>query len=291
MIKLTTFKGLNCYNNSVISIINTKNINFNSCFYNLWSENNFNYQHSGTHYASKKLFKNLEELGVFVEIIKCNKKNTECILKTIPKNQYFIIGMDSFYIPWNDIYQFRHDQHYFIAKKSSKHNYMVYDATYDKTNLVISYEEIIKHAFEIEKIHFKPTNSKELTVNLNQELKKIKKSTLQLEMKLINKIDNATNKNNILYKKLVRYVDALINNRYMFKKYINQTFNNEMVNREFMTDGYFLTWMAVKNGIIKMSVLKDENTTLQVKNLIHKLMLFEQEYANNLLIELKKLAQ
>lgn len=275
MKELINFKGLNCYNNSIITIANERDIDYNQCFHNLWSEIDFDCHNPLEIYTSKRLFQNLSMLGIEIHKITDSTK-----LPTFEKNELFIVSMDSYFIPWNDIYQVRHDWHYFIVQNVIGNYFLCFDPTYHLSDIQISKSTVLNHANEICKINdVKYVFT--LDVNLQEELNNVLSNNKKLESIISEKMQYA-NKNDIrLHHQTAKYIDAFINNRYMFKQYLN-TLHLPIDIHVIMPENYFLTWIAVKNGLNKLSLSMNEGLCSQINHLIKTLLQKETVYVNQL---------
>lgn len=279
MKELINFKGLNCFNNSVLTLANENGIDYCQCFFNLWSESEFECNTALNVYNSKRLYQNLEKMGLFVEkILKDQKEKFENCLLSLDNDELFIISMDSFYIPWNDIYKLRHDCHYFVVQNTVGDNFSCFDPTYNVFDRKISKKDVLANAFEICKIETKQPY-KSLNMDLKKQISLIQSNNEILKKTIKEKIQFANENDISFHHKTSRYIDCLTNNRHMFKKFL--TTHSTTINIEnFMPENYFLSWQAVKNGLNKLSLSKNESLSKQIIILVEKLLTKDSSYVS-----------
>lgn len=276
------FPGLNCYNNSLITIAKKMGVDYTRAFYNLWWENDFAYEQTRGAYSSKRLYENLARLGVQTKRQACGDAGeARAAIETIDEGEYFVVGMDPFFVPWNDIFNVRHGRHYFIMQRTSDCEYLCVDPTYRKSGMRMSGEEPLEHIFEVAAV--KKTcavGDAEATDGFYM----IEAAINGVRYRLENAPYYAQADELLEYhRKIAGYVDALINNRLLFRRYIgtrSQAFNQDGT---FMPDGYFMAWAAVKNGLYKAALNRErESLTPKISNLLAVLLDKERNYDRKL---------
>lgn len=280
MKELINFKGLNCFNNSVLTLANENGIDYCQCFFNLWSESEFECNTALNVYNSKRLYQNLEKMGLFVEkILKDQKEKFENCLLSLDNDELFIISMDSFYIPWNDIYKLRHDCHYFVVQNTVGDNFSCFDPTYNVFDRKISKKDVLANTFEICKIETKQPY-KSLNMDLKKQISLIQSNNKFLKKIIKEKIQYANENDISLHHKTSRYIDCLTNNRLMFKQFLSAKYSKNTNIENFMPENYFLSWQAVKNGLNKLSISKNDSLSKQIIILVEKLLTKDSSYAS-----------
>lgn len=252
---LVKFNESNCYYSCIINCASFLISNYENAFSDLWSENDFLYSEKHSAYLTKNMFRNLESLGAKFEVLDISSGNTcELNLAKIPINDWIIIGMDAFHIPWTPYYKLLHSEHYFLIKKIQEKSFFCLDPTYNKPNLNISFEEITSNAFDICYIR----KSKERNFNPSPYLEAQKiilthPETTQILLTKIKKCNLNDKANSLLF---VKYIDALIYNRHLYKHYLGSLSIN------FFNDDFFMQWQAVKNGLYKASLMKNNRDVI-----------------------------
>lgn len=281
---LINFQGLNCYYNCILNNSIFLGINYQLSFATLWSETDFTYDQINNAYSTKRMFLNLESLGAKLEFSNCSSsKDAKTSLSLFKAGARIIIGMDAFHIPWTPYYQLLHSSHYFIAQKISESSFICFDPTYNKKNLPISFENIILNAFDICHIYRVP--KKPLNFEIIQEAKEIIYKHPKTQTELLIKINECTWQKRKNADLLIKYIDAMINNRYLYKHYIeNLSSSNHDIQQLFNKD-FFLQWKAIKNGLYKASLIKDNKGLLNnISNQLNTLINMEIIIAEKIIL-------
>lgn len=259
---LIFFQGLNCYSASLINAAVFTGVDYPTVFADLWSETDFTYDQLHCLYLSRRLPKNLTSMGIDMEFWNCCSK--EEIRKNstgLPAGQWLIVGMDAFVIPWVPFYQTLHHLHYFIARKENRNVFSCFDPTYDRQNLEITEEHMLLYASDICRIH--KSTKKPLHVESRQEAQKILDTHPETQEKLLTQIMECAHGKQKNGELLAKYIDALINNRYLYLHYLqNMPLSVEKYDQYFHRE-FFRKWAALKHGLYKASISKDNHVLIR----------------------------
>jgi len=253
---LIYFQGLNCYHVCVISLANHFGINYPDAFATLWSETDFRYDSYHQVYLTKRMLTNLEALGARVEALACPApEDADRALSLFQEGEFMIVGMDAFYIPWDPFYQTFHGPHYFITQYAKTDRFLCFDPTYNKKNEQIDCQEITMHTFEICRMTKAAQKSlKTEAIHEAQEILHTHPNTHSVLLSQIHDCIGGERKNMIL---LAKYIDAMINNRYLYRFFLEDQPLPYDENHLLLKDNFFLEWKAVKNGLYKASIKKN----------------------------------
>jgi len=258
---LIHFQGLNCYHDCVISVANHFGVDYSLAFTTLWSETDFSYDSYHKVYLTKRLLTNLEELGVKIEELDClSQKDTDRIIPQFYEGEFMIIGMDAFYIPWDPFYQKFHGPHYFIAQNVKLGMLLCFDPTYDKKNEQLPRREIIEHAYAICRIN--RVEKKALRIEAIHEAREIVNTHPDTQSVLLSHIYGCIGgerENTVL---LAKYIDAMINNRFLYRFFLESQQLPDNENHLFLNSDFFLEWKAVKNGLYKASISRSHESII-----------------------------
>lgn len=281
---LIHFRGLNCYFNCVVSIAAYLGLNYEDSFATLWSETDFTYDRRHHAYSTKRMLANLEAMGVKLKGLGCDsQKEAEEVLSSCQEGEFIIVGMDAFCIPWSPIYQALHDPHYFFAQKEQPDSFFCFDPTYSKEYMRIMPDDIISHAYDIwriEKVTEKPPH-----FGVIEEAQEIICNHPQTQEKLLFEINECTHEKQKNAGSLAKYAAALINNRYLYKHYLQSSLPNADKYQQFFDKDFFLRWEAVKNGLYKASLIKNNESVIdEVCKLFNNLIDEEIAIAKQIII-------
>lgn len=259
---LVDFQGLNCYQNSIISIADYMGINYSKSFSTLWSETDFLYDTNHKIYLSKRIIDNFEKIGIMIELYSINSKEEAIkFLSIIEIKEPFIVGMDTFHIPWTPGYGWTHDVHYFVVQKYTENLFICFDPTYNKKYIEIIKDSIISH---ISKIYIvRKAKENYYNIDIRDEAKavvfehpKIYKILTQEFYKCVNE----EHKNALM---LAKYIDTMVNNRYLYKYYLENSPIYLNKYNIYFNDDLFLKWKAIKNGLYKAYIIKKNEYIIQ----------------------------
>jgi len=255
------FQGLNCYHDCVISNANYWGLNYPDSFATLWSETEFEYDPYHEIYLTKRMIANLEALGAKIEKWPCrSQEDTDKNISLFHEGVFIIVGIDAFYIPWNQFYQTFHGPHYFIVQNAKTENLFCIDPTYGKKNEQIARREIIAHTYEIcrlSRVVQKPLQIE--AIHEAREIVRVHPNTRQALLSHIHGCVNGEQESTVL---LAKYIDALIHNRYLYRFFLeNQPLPCDE-NHLFLNSDFFLKWKAVKYGLYKAAISRSNESII-----------------------------
>lgn len=269
--KLINLQGLNCYHNSIISIVRQLGVDFPLAFADLWSESDFRYDSIREMYLSKRLVSNLERLGAKLEIqyFSAAQAVREALSQLTPE-EYFVVGMDAYDIPWNPHYQTTYGAHYFIARCPARYTsgcitpsdaFHCFDPTYNKNAEEISGEALAHHAFEINRVRaVEPSVS---TADPIRDAQAVIRTHPEQCKKIMAEINACKHKEQQEIVLLARYIDTMISNRYLLRCYLEQTQPPQVRQCMYLRSDFLIRWFAVKNGLYKASVCRGDEALLE----------------------------
>lgn len=281
---LIYFRGLNCYTASLLNAASFMGADYRSALENLWSEKNFTYDQLHHRYLSQRLPCNLEILGIKETFLNCRSVfETEKSLSELSDSQWFVVGMDAFFIPWTPYYRILHSSHYFIARQKNNDIFVCFDPTYNSENLEITREQMISHADDICALSRIPSKYSERSIV--RESESILASHPQTREILLNQIKESVCKNQNSAGLLAQYTEALINNRYLYLWYLQNFAGFEKISEHCFPKEFFKKWAAVNHGLFKAHVRQKNNGNLiqQVSLLVTELIDEEQRTALKLI--------
>lgn len=265
---LIYYRGLNCHLASIINIAANLGINYPNAFSTLWSEKDFKNDLEYHMYTSKRVYTNLELLGLKSDVIDCTLSKAAVAdgLSVIHENELLLIGMDTFYIPWSKVFQNFHEAHYFFVQKDTADTYYGFDPTYDKKYMPLQADYISDHAFDI--IRFSKGKEKGMKVDLYQEAKEVLYTHPEMKEAICFDIQKCKDRLEDVFNSLIQLITAMINNRYLFLQYLQSSFCSSDYHRQFFNKEFFSKWEGVKNGLYKAYILKNkENVVAEVSSL------------------------
>lgn len=227
----------------------------------LWSETDFTYDPICHIYLTQRMFTALEALGARLENLNCSpKEKTNESLALFQPGEWIIVGMDAFYIPQNQYYQTLHSFHYFLVHNAHADLLYYFDPTYNQKQVKILREDIIVYAFDICRIC--KVAAKPLHIGPVEEAREVMRAHPKTKEKLLEQISGCTcgkQKNAGL---LAAYVDALISNRYLYRHYLESLPPAPNWRQHCFTDDFLPRWTAVKNGLYKASLIKNNESLI-----------------------------
>ena len=259
---LIYFQGLNCYTSSMLNAAVFIGVDYRNALADLWSETDFTYDQIHHLYLSRRMPANLEALGVNLKFLNCcSKQEMEKNISSLTLGQYHVVEMDAFFIPWVPYYHTLHSFHYFIARKEEKGFFSCFDPTYDNKYMELTEEDMISHVSDICQIQ--KVSEKQFCKGIRQEAQEILCTHQKKQDNLLEQIRECAygkQKNGEL---LAKYIDALINNRYLYLHYLqNMPLFRESYDRYFHKE-YFIKWTAVKHGLYKASFRQNNREIIQ----------------------------
>lgn len=280
--RLINFQGLNCYHNSIISIVGHLGVDFSCAFADLWSESDFRYDPIRDMFFSKRLIRNLEHLGVKLEIqLFSYPQEVKAAMSLLAIDEYFVVGMDGFYIPWNPHYQKTYGAHYFIAQYTGTETLCCFDPTYHKKEQELPYAIMFNHAFECNRIHMVPPGQPD--AGYVREAQAVLRTHPKMCKKIMADISECLQKEQKEIVLLARIIDAMISNRYLFRCYLEQN-QPPAKNLLYLRSDFLFRWFAVKNGLYKASICRGDEALLEeISNSFCSLIDEELEMASEML--------
>ena len=281
---LIYYRGLNCHLGCVINIADSLGVNYLDAFGTLWSETDFTEDPRFHIYLSQRVFPNLEALGIKREVFNCaSEKQAEESFSLIPEGELFVAGMDTSHIPWSFVYQTAHEPHYFYARKEKPDSLFCFDPTYNQICSRLAPGGIIPHAFELNRIH--RTAASQLRPATGSEAREILRKHPETQETLRTEMNNCKRVERGKIMPLIRRITAMINNRYLFERFLQQySFMSEHDQRFFGRD-FFSRWEAVKNGMYKASILRNNESVIdETCNLFLNLMREETDMAKEMIV-------
>lgn len=252
--ELIDFRGLNCYQNALISIAAHYGINYTAAFAGLWGETEYEYNSRHEVYFTGMLLKNLAVLGVKSNSMTCDSpEKKEKILMEIPTGEPFLFGADAFFLPWSTNFSAVHDSHYFIAQKAEPGSFFCFDPTYNKDSIKIESSVLLPSVFEICRISIEKESPRSI---VHRDAAAVVSGHSATKGKILEKLHSCAGelRGNALC--LAKYVDTMINNRYLYKRYLEKMPEISGRYPRFFSEEYFRRWAAVKNGLYKVFVSK-----------------------------------
>lgn len=256
------FQGLNCYHNCIVSIANYLGIDYSCAFYNLWSETDFRYEIYRKVYLTRRLIDNFEALGLRLErMLTTIPEQAAAHLSTFCEGEFIIVGMDAFYIPWNQFYQTFHGPHYFVARNERSAEFLCFDPTYDRQGDRIPAENVINHSFDLSHLH--SVAKRPPILALKREASEVIENHGATRQRILAQIENCGSAEPESIILLAKYVDTMISNRYLFEHYLAKKRPLHSAQHQLFDGEFFSKWTAVKNGLYKLSVKKNNIATIQ----------------------------
>ena len=301
--KIFNFPGLNCYYSSVVSAANAFGVPFIDAFATLFSERDFDYNPFSKSFSSKRLLANLNYMGAHSEVFACDMLNeSRSSFLQCSKEMYFIIGMDPFHIHWTPSFGRFNGYHYFLAKPAGGNDFLCYDPTYGNQKEPMTREVVVTHAFDITRFRRSQRNSLEID-NLAELLNVAEGNSLSF-WQLLSQMEsykmppngvkdnsaysvahpngNRQNADCWAIEKAARYVDCLIHSRLLYEYYLQNRKPFLLNELTIFNADYFNCWQAVKNGLLKASVRRENAAVLEeTEKLFSDLIRCERETAKS----------
>ena len=256
--KMIYYKGLNCHLAGIVNIAASLYSDYLNIFYNLWSETDFTDDTEYNLYTSKRVFENLRSFGFIIRKLKCtNERETKEVPQQIRLKELFLVGMDTFYIPWHPVYQHFHGPHYFYAQKSDMDRVSCFDPIYKAENIEMRYADICFTAFELNQILKRPVIVPK--IEITQEALQVIQNHPKIQKNILSELENCKSEKQKDVTTLIKQVTAMINNRYLYKQFIRQ-FLPVSAYANLFSKAYFARWEAVRNGLYKFSIVKNNES-------------------------------
>lgn len=98
-IKLINFQGINCYYNSIATLVYDLGLDYKLLFGDLWSECDLFFDEKSGLYSSKRLIANLAACGA--KILPLWEKDTQRALNYLKAGESAVVCFDAFNVFWN----------------------------------------------------------------------------------------------------------------------------------------------------------------------------------------------
>lgn len=260
--KIINFQGLNCYHNCVVSIAASFGVDYPESFATLWSETDFRYDPIRETYMSKNIVTNLETLGAELVPVSCSSpEETASALADLDEGECIVVGMDAYHIPWNQFCDLFHGPHYFIARNVGEEKLLCYDPTYYKKGERLTREDFIRLAFDAARVY--RVGKGALGLDYRTEAQAVLRSHPPACETLLERIDvcrYGAQEETLL---LAKYVDAMINNRYLFRHYLEKRSQPDERKRCYLNSDFLMRWFSVKNGLYKATLGRDNGVLVR----------------------------
>lgn len=270
---LISFQGFHCYLGSVANLAAEKHIPYQNAFLRLWTETDFFYDREYQLFLSQRLFPDLAAWGADVKKLSCaGTAQRQESIRLLQNHERFLVGMDSYFIPWCPIYQHFHSPHYFIAQKTEGGFFPCHDCIYEKSEIPMAEENIYTNAFEISRMLFSEPNPPK--TDLYQEALAVRESHPPLLTSLCAQIQ-ACGAARESWQLLLRYLNTLVSHRRLFACFLHHS-DPAFLQSDFFSEAFLRQWEAAENGVRKASVLKEPAQTIQEVCLLFETLLREE---------------
>lgn len=269
-----TLQGLNCYHGSIVNAAAFVGVDYPSSFAGLWSETDFTYDQMYHIYLTKRLLTNLATLGAELQLLACSStREAEESLSLFQEGEWIIVGMDAYHLPWTPYYQTFQGPHYFLAQREKGDALFCVDPMYNKEHMQIMSGDLVLHAFDLCRIN--KMAEKPLPMQVRQEAEAVictHPKTLEALIAATKECICGQQKNAEL---LAKYIDGLINNRHLYRYYLQHVQPDWEQSRQFFDHHTFLKWTSVKNGLYKASLINQNESIIhavcsQLADLFHE---------------------
>lgn len=269
---LIYYPGLNCHLASLLSIADSLGINITQAYANLWSEMDFEDDPIHNVYLSKRVYANLSALGITAETLTwTTRKSAEERLSQVFDQEPFLVDMDTFYTPWSPVYQHFYGPHYFIAQKDSDETLSCFDPVFDKEDVKMEISDLLDNANGLSRVHKVAVGPWQW--GGKDEAKAALYGLPVMRATLGTEIQACKAKDRRQMSALIKQITAMLNNRHLFHRYWLQTAEGMINPQSGFDERFFLQWEAVKNGLVKASILRQIDSVVdEVHGLFEGLM-------------------
>ncbi|MDR0884702.1 MAG: hypothetical protein LBN05_08910 [Oscillospiraceae bacterium] len=260
--KLIDFPGLNCYGNSLISIVHDFGVDYEIAFSNLWSETDFRYNPSTKAFVSKRLLASLHVLGARCTALPCaTPEETASSMADLGTGACLVVGMDALHTPWNPNYGVFHGDHYFIAMTTGERQVLFYDPTYHKRKEKMPYELYLEHANEL--LLVEPCAKESLEIDHKSEIQNVLAQSSKTCLELRTWLEGLLEDRRADWEVPAKYVECLMNNRYLYAHYLAHRAPELLSSAQLFDESFFARWVAVKNGLIKAAIVRNNRSLIE----------------------------
>ncbi|MDR1262504.1 MAG: hypothetical protein LBK46_03315 [Oscillospiraceae bacterium] len=250
------FRGLNCYSNSLVSVADSFGIDYTLAFGNLWSEMDLRYDQFREKYLSPYLLGNLNALGCSLTILPSETSgDIEDSLSGLNNGDCVIIGMDRRLVPWNPFFGGISGPHYFVAEYAADDSIPCFDPTFNVRNEKLRRDYIIKRASRISVL--KPRAPEPWLPDDMAELRTVAEGCGERLRRVTEWIERCRSGGGNEAEQFAKYVEALINNRSLYRRYLDKRAPELLDALGVFNDSLFRRWSAVKHGLVKASIARE----------------------------------
>lgn len=253
---LIYYRGLNCRLASLLNIADMLGANYLDAYVTLWSETDFSDEIKYNIYMSKRVYENLDAIGIRTEPLDCARD----AVSHIADGTMLLIGADTIDIPWHPVFGHFHDPHYFFAKKQPAQSIVCFDPVYGETNTEIKAEAVLTSAFELCRVY--RVDASPPTHGLAEEAAAILRHLPDTAEALSDRIQGCKNDGKRNLPLLLKQINAMLNNRYLFGHYARASAPLAACSDAFFNDAYYANWEAVRNGLYKSGVVKQNEAVI-----------------------------
>lgn len=269
---------INCYSTALAYVAKQEGLDLSQILQGLNFENNFHYDKYNKVFTSKKLIENLKNNGFFIRLEFCKYDKNIFQLKQMPKNTWFILGIDCYNAPWHALYKRRHATHYVPIFKQDNEVFLAYEPIYNKSNILLNPEIIENYAIEIKLILIiKKVNNKK---DCKPSLKDLEKLDYQKNI-LVKKFKNYNYFSDNAKFKITKYVSELSSNRYLILNLLVNNGCKEEVVQQYK-ENIAKNWLNIKFGVARIFFDKNRlDITNSLIDLVYKVIEDEKEFLVN----------
>lgn len=259
--KFVHIQGSCCYHDCMVTLAGAFGLDYTQSFSGLWSESDLRYDSICKVFLTRRMPMALEDMGMKLALPCVTREERECVWTQILPGGLVLIGMDGFLIPWNPIYKLQHGPHYFITEKTASDTQTCYDPTYGLSGMTLTTHELTANSFAlipVKKVgprpHCEQKRSHDSHLVQAKEVLEHHPTTLK---KLLAQADvwiHGTEETILLP---ARFVDALLENRFLYLHYLKRQFIPQKEAALFHDKHYYESWTAVKHGFFKAALAKN----------------------------------
>ncbi|MDR0396964.1 MAG: hypothetical protein LBH66_06645 [Oscillospiraceae bacterium] len=253
MVNLISFDGLNCYYDAVMSAAGTLGADYVAAFHNLWAETRFRYDPFRRRFVSRFMMANLDAMGYHLEKLDCKgPQGVERRLSMLSGGELLVVGMDAYYVPWNPFFGLIFGPHYFVVEYTRDDPLAAYDSTYGYSGEPIPRSLLIDRACHLNVM--RRCERTGLNIDSSAAIKSVAGSIpvhLEIMSKWLDRIQAGWQQG---ADPASLYVECMICNRKLFRRYLEQREPGVLSNMPVLDDNQFQQWIAVKNGLKKTSI-------------------------------------
>jgi len=266
MLEIIEHDGMHCCLSGVATLANAFGTDCVPAYWNLLSETAFAYEPTYGRYYSQRFYDNTALLGVETRTIypasvtsrlpKEELSRREDILSALPDGEKIIIGMDAYFVPWSPSYRLFNTPHCFIAEKGGGDVFRCTDTTKKTSGHTLTLPYIALHSLSAVGVY--QTAPKGLDIDDYAEAEDAKNAAKILRGGLLDRLDGCrSNKSGCAG--LEALVQVIISNRKLYRYYLSRKNPELLRDRAYLSDSGLTRWEAVRHGLLKASVVWDNN--------------------------------